>query len=149
MNDEIDIVSQNIFDELNNPSIIDIKDIKKYLINKESGTEVFLKIKYTKSYKEYKKKKFKNFLDNCPKINKNSFFFTFEEYKFEITEDYKAFIVKRNKRVCEFYFNKDADNLLDFFGYENDRLAEAFILAKKLDLRDFLYKNDGRGLNLI
>ena len=37
----------------------------------------------------------------------------------------------------------------DIFGEENSRLAEALIESKNLDLRDFLFKGDGRGtLNL-
>lgn len=146
---DIEIVSKNILNEIGNTYLINIKDIKNYLENKIGGTEIYLKIKHSKSFKDYSKEKFKLFLQKCEKVDKKSFIFKFEDFKYEITNDYKAFIIRNNKRIYEIFFDKNADNLLDLFGEENSRLAETYILAKNLDLRDFLFKNDGRGLNLI
>ena len=146
---DLNILAENILNEIKNThNTITIKEILNYLQN-GNDTETHLKIKWSNNFKNYLKENNKIFYGNCEKCNKKSFFFKFEEKKFEITEDNKAFLIKRNKRLNQIYFNPEADNTLDIFGEENSRLAEALIESKNLDLRDFLFKGDGRGtLNL-
>lgn len=142
---DLNIIAENILNEIKNTHRTTTKnEILKYLENK-NDTEIHLKIKRTKTFKNYLKEKNKLFYKNCEKINKNSLFFRFENSKYEITEENKAFLINRNKRTYEIYYDVKADNVYDIFGEENSRLAECFLESKNLDLRDFIFKNDGRG----
>lgn len=142
---ELNKIAENILNEIQTThQTTTIKEILNYLENK-NDVEIHLKISRTKSFKEYLKERYKILYSKCEKCDKNSLFFKFETNKYEVTKNNKAFLIKRNKRLCEIYFDSNADNTLDIFGEENSRLAEAFIEAKNLDLRDFIFKNDGRG----
>lgn len=144
--EEAKLLSEQILIEVKgtHPTLI-LQEVIEFLLYKKDYTEVRLKINRSETYKEYTKKRFKEFLATKNSIDKKSIFFSFDNSKYELSQEEKVYVTYKNKRINEIYFNKKADNVFEIFGEENSRLAEKLIETLELDLKDFIFKNDGRG----
>ncbi len=127
------------------PSKRNIVSFKNFLLNTEDDNEWFIKTRSSKIYSELEKATIKELLKRLKGCKRDSLIVKEGRTSVEVTSDNKAFLLIRRKRARELYFNPDAKFVGDFFckddsyDMENIRLAEKYIEAKGLDLRDYLF----------
>lgn len=116
-------------------------DIFEYIYNGVDNNELFFKVGIRSSvFSEYVNERFKQYRKTLPLADKNSLILKCSGYKtIEVSLDQKAYVLDKRRRLREIYFNPKAEVFGDFFGNYTHRLGEAYVKAKGLNVKDYLF----------